>query len=358
MHPTLAEHSITAELDEIVAGLRIADGAADDSRAEHPGPANSPSSATSATPATSVRAEPAVRTRYTPRHPLDLSSTLSPLARGGDGPCFRRTPGGAWLTLRTPIGPATLHIEREAHAVEAAAWGAGAEWALERVPSLLGADDDWSDLDLSSSRLLTEVRRRNPGLRLARTGTVFELLVPSVLEQKVTCHEAWRSWRTLVRRHGEAAPGPAPEGLVVAPSAEQWRDIPSWEWHEAGVGPQRSQTVVRVSRVADALERTAGVDAAEASARMTSLPGIGVWTAAEVTSRSHGDPDAVSVGDYHLASTVGAALTGSPVDDDCMLELLEPWHGQRQRVIRLIWMSGVRRPRRGPRTAVPDHRRR
>jgi hypothetical protein len=41
-----------------------------------------------------------------------------------------------------------------------------------------------------------------------------------------------------------------------------------------------------------------------------------------------------------------------------MLELLEPWRGHRQRVIRLIGLSGVREPRRGPRMSPEDHRRR
>jgi 3-methyladenine DNA glycosylase/8-oxoguanine DNA glycosylase len=265
--------------------------------------------------------------------------------------------------MRTPAGPATLYLAQTADGVDATAWGPGAEWAIDGVPELLGARDDWSDIDLSPSPLLTEVRRRNPGLRLGRNRLVFEMLLPAILEQKVTVVEAWAAWRLLVRRHGEPAPGPAPDGMVVAPAADTWRFVPSWEWHTAGVGPQRSESAVRASRVAAALERTitgAGDvldEAAVASARLRSLPGIGVWTAAEVTSRAHGDPDAVSVGDYHLASTVGMALTGSPVDDDGMLDLLEPWAGQRQRVLRLILLSGIARPRRGPRITIQDHRR-
>lgn len=308
-------------------------------------------------------AAPGLRSRYTPRHPLSLSKTLSPLSRGGDGPCFRRTATGVWLTFRTPIGPATLHLDQSADGIDVAAWGDGAEWALDGVPELLGSRDDWADLDLGRSPLLTEVRRRNPGLRLSRNRLVFEMLVPAVLEQKVTVVEAWRAWRSLVRRHGEAAPGPAPDGMVVAPAPDTWRLIPSWEWHEAGVGPQRSETAVRASRVADALERTLSTgedplrESVTASARLRSLPGIGAWTAAEVTARAHGNPDAVSVGDYHLASTVGMALTGSPVDDDGMLELLAPWEGQRQRVVRLILASGIVKPRRGPKITIQDHRR-
>lgn len=296
-------------------------------------------------------------TTYRPRHPLDVLQTLSPLARGGDGPCFRRTADGAWLTFRTPEGPATLLVRQTDGTIESHAWGPGAEWAIAGVPELLGADDDWSELDVSASSLLSEVLRRNPGVRLSRNRRVFEMLVPSIIEQKVTCVEAWRSWRLLVRRHGEPAPGPAPDGMWVAPPAEQWRRIPSWEWHAVGVGPQRAQCVVRASRVATAIDRTADEAPAAASARLQSLPGVGAWTAAEVTARSHGDPDAVSVGDFHLAATVGCALTGSAVDDDGMLELLEPWAGQRQRVLRLIALSGIRKPRRGPRITIQDHRR-
>jgi 3-methyladenine DNA glycosylase/8-oxoguanine DNA glycosylase len=309
-----------------------------------------------------VAPDPHVATIYRPRGHFDLAATISIFSRGGDGPCFRRDTSGVWLTMRTPLGPATLWLRQRRGAsdggeVDARAWGAGREWAIARVPRLLGAEDDWSTLDVSASPLLSEVLRRNPGLRLASGGLVFEMLVPAIIEQKVTVVEAWGAWRRLVRRHGEPAPGPAPEGMFVAPTAEAWRFVPSWEWHAAGVDPRRSQTVVRASRVADAIDRSSDAHPAEAGRRLQSLPGVGVWTSAEVTLRAHGDPDAVSVGDYHLAATVGTALAGEAVDDDGMLEILSPWAGQRQRVLRLIECSGIRKPRRGPRITIQDHRR-
>ena len=95
---------------------------------------------------------------------------------------------------------------------------------------------------------------------------------------------------------------------------------------------------------------------AERDAVFTSLPGVGAWTSAEARIRAFGDADAVSVGDYHLAHQVGYALTGHRTDDDGMLALLEPWRGHRQRVIRLIGLSGALEPRRGPRLAPEDHR--
>jgi 3-methyladenine DNA glycosylase/8-oxoguanine DNA glycosylase len=87
------------------------------------------------------------------------------------------------------------------------------------------------------------------------------------------------------------------------------------------------------------------------------VPGVGEWTAAETAQRALGDPDAVSVGDYHIHDVVVHALTGRPRGDDAeMLRLLEPWRGQRQRIVRLIELSGVAKPRFGPRYAPLDIR--
>ncbi|MGV8970012.1 MAG: DNA-3-methyladenine glycosylase family protein [Microbacteriaceae bacterium] len=300
-------------------------------------------------------------TRYTPAAPVHLEQTLAPLRRGLHDPTIRFEPDGVWRTLRTPDGAATLHLRRSADTaggIEATAWGQGADWAIAGVPELLGEGDDWSECDVSAVPVLKETLRRNPGLRLLRTRQVFEMLLPAILEQKVTGVEARRAWRTLITAYGDAAPGPAPGGMRVFPAAETWRLVPSWEWHTAGVGPQRSATVMRAAAVAASLERTldVGRNGAAAAKRLRSIPGIGVWTAAETTQRAHGDPDSPSVGDYHLPALVGWALAGAPVDDDGMLELLEPWTGHRQRIMRLIALSGVRKPARGPRMTIQDHR--
>ena len=302
-----------------------------------------------------VDAVPQASTRYAPRRPVDLAATMAPHRRGLGDPTACADAAGLWRTQRTPLGPATLLLRQGADGViDARAWGPGAEWCISQVPALLGEGDDWAGLDLGAHPALAEVRRRNPGVRLGSSGLVFESLIPAIIEQKVTTLEAHRAWYRLIRQHGEAAPGPAPAGMMVSPGPERWRLVPSWDWHRAGVDPRRSRTAVTVAAVATSLDRP--VDALTAARRLQSLPGVGRWTAAEVTQRSHGDPDSVSVGDYHLAAQVGWALTGAPVDDDGMLELLEPFAGHRQRVVRLILGSGYRAPRRGPRMTIQDHR--
>jgi 3-methyladenine DNA glycosylase/8-oxoguanine DNA glycosylase len=305
-----------------------------------------------------VRDDAPVRTTYSPAIPVSLSQTLGPLRRGHFDPTFRTDPSGVWRTLRTPHGGATLHLARTASGIAATAWGSGAEWAIAGVPELLGAGDDWSSLDVSGNAFLADSLHRNPGLRLLRTRQVFEMMLAAILEQKVTGKEARHAWRVLITKHGPPAPGPAPSGMRVFPPAEVWRRVPSWEWHRAGVGPDRSATVMRAAVVAASLERTLekGRGGPEVERALRSIPGVGVWTSAETTQRAHGDPDAPSVGDYHLPAVVGWALIGTPVDDDGMLELLAPWAGQRQRIMRLIESSGFAKPRFGPRMTVQDHR--
>jgi 3-methyladenine DNA glycosylase/8-oxoguanine DNA glycosylase len=301
---------------------------------------------------------PVATTTYAPGRPLGLRRTLAPLRRGTGDPTFRVEGEAVWRTLRTPIGPATLRLAVKGGAVEAAAWGEGATWAIEGVPELLGEGDDWSGLDVSASPVLAGSLHRNPGLRLLRTRQVFEMMTVAILEQKVTGQQARQSWRVLLRQYGTPAPGPAPDGMLVFPPADVWRRIASWDWHRAAVGPERSAAILRAAGVAASLERTLdrGRGGPDVERALRSIPGVGVWTAAETMQRAHGDPDSPSVGDYHLPALVGWVLIGEPVDDDGMLELLAPYAGHRQRVIRLIENSGLGKPRFGPRITIEDHR--
>jgi 3-methyladenine DNA glycosylase/8-oxoguanine DNA glycosylase len=268
--------------------------------------------------------------------------------------------GEVWRATRTPEGPATVRIASISPcAVRASAWGPGAAWALHALPALLGAHDEASSGFTPRHPCIREAWRRHRGWRVPRSGQVMEALVPAVLEQKVTGREAWGAWRHLLRRYGEPAPGPAallPPGMRIPPAPEVWRRVPSWEWHRAGVDSSRSRTVVTAAGAAGRLEAVSDLPHDVAGARLRTLPGIGAWTAAEVAQRALGDPDAVSVGDYHLSSLVGTALVGERVDDDAMLELLEPYRGHRYRAVRMIELSGVRIERHGPRYAGRDYR--
>ncbi|MGW5974216.1 DNA-3-methyladenine glycosylase family protein [Streptomyces sp. NPDC055186] len=292
---------------------------------------------------------PALVRTWVPDGPLDPGLVLAPLRRGPGDPTFRALPDGSvWRASLTPAGPGTLRVTRHGGEVRGEAWGPGADWLLERLPDLLGAGDDPAAF-VPRHKVLALTRHRRPGLRLLRTGLVLESLIPSVLEQKVTTDEAYRAWRLLVRKYGEPAPGPAPERMSVMPSPRTWALIPSWEWHRAGVDTKRASTVLRAVRVAARLEEAVGMAPAAARARLELVPGIGPWTSTETVQRSHGSADEVTVGDLHLPGIVGWALAGDrDADDAAMLELLEPYAGQRHRAARLILLSGRTPARRAP----------
>ena len=144
--------------------------------------------------------------------------------------------------------------------------------------------------------------------------------------------------------------------MKVPPPADIWRQVPSWEFHLANVDPKRAKTIVAAARVADRLETAATLPADDALKLLQTVPGIGVWTAAEIAQRTFGDADTISVGDFHLASMVGWTLLGRPLDDDGMVEYLEPLRPHRYRAVRLLEVSGQAvLPRFGPRTPVTDH---
>ncbi|GAB7193671.1 DNA-3-methyladenine glycosylase 2 family protein [Kineococcus sp. NUM-3379] len=311
-------------------------------------------------PVTAAPAEPLdlplVR-RWRPGREVDVPLHLSAFRRGGSDPTFASAGGVVWRATRTPEGPATLRVVAVPAdgEVEAAAWGPGAAWALDGVPDLLGACDtgagDFSPLP--QHRVLVEAWRRHRDWRVPRSRAVFECLSATALEQVVSTREAFASWRWLVRRYGEPAPGPV--NLYVPPTPEQWRRIPSWAWLEAGVELRRRRVTICAAPCAGRLEQTLDRDPAVVDRALRTLPGLGVWTSAEVRSRAHGHADAFSFGDLHVAKDVSFALTGEVLDDAGCAEVIEPYRGHRYRVQRLIAFSGVRRPRTAPRMAFPTH---
>jgi 3-methyladenine DNA glycosylase/8-oxoguanine DNA glycosylase len=290
----------------------------------------------------------------------DLAGSLGVLRRGAGDPTYRvASDGSIWRGALTPDGPGTVRISRSGPQVDFECWGPGGGWLARNAAALAGAHDDhggFGDL-VAAHPLLRDAYRRYSELRMISTGLMLHSLIPAILEQKVTTAEAFDAWRRLVWQFGEPAPGPVPDGLRVPPSPRAWALIPSWEWHRAGVDGKRSATVMRAVRSAAAVERCARVSAEEAATRLQSIPGIGVWTAAETLQRTHGAADALSVGDYHLSKHIGYALTGErDADDARMLELLEPFRPHRHRAARLLLIAGPRRPRHGPRLAPADHR--
>lgn len=252
-----------------------------------------------------------------------------------------------WRATRTPGGPATVHFRRRGNEITLTAWGPGSEWLLDRARRLVGLDD-LPERFVPRHPAVRDLHRRHPGMRFGATGAVAEAAVCSVLEQRVTGLEAWRAYRGIVRRYSEPAPGPAE--LMLPPDPSVLAGLGYYDFHPFGVERRRAATILRVCALASRLDAAASGAPLEVAALLRRIPGVGPWTAAEVSRVAVGDVDAVSVGDLHLPHLVSWVLAGEPRGDDArMLELLEPYRGQRARALRLLELSGITAPRRGPR---------
>jgi 3-methyladenine DNA glycosylase/8-oxoguanine DNA glycosylase len=293
---------------------------------------------------------PDIETRLARPERYELVRTLSPLRHGHGDPTIRLETGRACRAMRTPDGPATVEIAETEWELVVRAWGSGSGWAVARAPDLLGLNDDPAALVALDPphRLVLELMRVFAGVRMPRTNRVVEALVPAVLEQKITGEEAGRIYRALIRAHGDPAPGPF--DLRLQPAPERLAALPYHAYHPLGLERRRAETLRRIGAFAGRLDAVVALPIDDAHRRLGAVMGIGPWTVAEVARDALGDPDAVSVGDYHLPHLVSFALAGEPRGDDArMLELLEPYRGQRGRVVRLLEASGIRLPRRGPR---------
>ena len=291
--------------------------------------------------------------------PLDVVGNTSSTRTGRADPTGFVRDGRVWSAAYYASGAAAVSIWVDGRALRAEAWGDGAADALAAVADLVGLNDDSRDFDASAHPLLRDTSARHPGVRLSRSGRLFDAAVPTILGQKVTGVQALRSYQTLVRRVRVRAPLPhvSRRPLLMPPTPEEV--LTALSGHGAttlAIDMSRTAALREVALIGDRLNALATRPPSEVRAALEAIPGIGVWTANRVTYAALGDPDAVWVGDYHLKNIVGFALTGAPrSSDDEMVALLEPYRPHRARALRLIELSGVRAPRYGARATVPDH---
>ena len=256
-----------------------------------------------------------------------------------------RRSGVHWWATNTPEGAATVAFRVVDGQVRADSWGPGTAWALDQLPRLVGGDDDLDGF-VPRDPVIRSLAERFPSPRIGATGRWYEALGTAVIGQRVVKVDASASRARLSWRHGDRAPGSPPVPLFPGP--DTILTITDHEFHVVGIERSRARAIRVAAKHATRLERLGSTPMEDASNWLRRLPGVGPWTAALTTSVAGGDPDAVPVGDLHIPRLVSYALGGDENgDDDRMLELLEPYAGHRQRVVRMLKLGGA-----GP----PDHR--
>lgn len=266
------------------------------------------------------------------------------LAASTTDPTIRVRRDAAVRASWTPEGPGTIRVDRlDEHRYEVQAWGPGASWLLSAAPGLLGADDDLDGFAPERDPIVARAHHHRPGLRLIRSDAVWDVLVATIIAQRVTSREAGRSWTLLVRAHGERAPGSF--DLLLPPHPSTLLSLPLHAFHRVGIERARAERIISAARHAARLQAVLGQPVEERDAAFRRIPGIGVWTAAHLRRVAGGDPDAVEVGDDGIKHHIAWNLAGEPrATDERMLELLAPFAGHRGRVVRLLLSAGSAPP--------------
>lgn len=267
--------------------------------------------------------------------PYDLPGTIAGMRFGLRDPTVLMDRATMLKAAHTPDGPVTMTVRHRSRdgMLDVELEGPGAAWTEERAPALLGLLDR-PDGFVTTHRRLQNAQRRARGLRLGQAISVSEAHVSAILQQRVKFVEAATAWARVTLRRNAAAPGT--DRVVLPLDAEAWRKVPSYELRSHGVELKRYQALQIAVRAAPHLEK-ARDDRAKVRELMMSLRGTGVWTTEMVMGYALGDPDAVPYGDVHLPHEVSKFFEDVPHgSDERMKELLEPYAGQRFRVLRLI----------------------
>lgn len=293
--------------------------------------------------------------------PRSLRKTLGMYRNGFGDPTTRLSDGTFVRATYTPDGPATLRLTWsndpapvDESDIRAEAWGPGAEWMLSGIESLTGR----TDRPVMFPDAHPAVERSLRLSRLARIGAsadAYHQLLPTIIAQRITAGEALRQWERLCRALGEPAPGPLDliDGLLLPPSPASLHRRPAWWFHPLGIETKRARPLTEVARHADKLWGWTEAGSAVLGEKLALIPGIGPWTIGSVLGPVCGDPDAVPVGDFHFPNAIAWALADEPrADDDRMLELLEPYRGQRGRVLWSIVTTAGKAPSYGPRKRI------
>ena len=252
----------------------------------------------------------------------------------------------------TPCGAAAIQLQWSGGSLEARAWGPGGQWLLDRLPSLVGLDDDPGGFEPASSSTVGKLWKQFPGLRITASHTMWHDTAWLVPGQRVATVDAARQWGALVRRYGTPAPGPL--DLLLPPTPEAVLAAPYYDLHEVGLERKRAGSLHAAAKYIPRFETDTHLEPEALRHKLELIPGLGPWMSTNIVTMTAGHADTVVLGDYGLPSFVTWALAGERVGtDERMLELLEPYAGHRWRVCRLIMSSKLRPPRHGPRVRNP-----
>jgi 3-methyladenine DNA glycosylase/8-oxoguanine DNA glycosylase len=295
------------------------------------------------------------------RRSTDIGATLSWYRHGGSDPTtwlttVGRGPDGSGHFVRatlTPDGPGTVSLRWAQDDITVETYGPGGAWLQQQAERMIGsADTDDHGLEASDHPVVAAAARANRHLRIGASSDLYHELLPIIIEQRITAGEAHRQWQRLCFELSEPAPGPFTR-LLLPPDPAVLARRPSWWFHPLGIERKRAEPLINVARHASKFWTWSAMGPQEATTKLRLIRGVGQWTIGSVLGPALGDPDAVAVGDFHLKNLIAHNLAGEARGtDERMLELLEPYAGQRGRVVRYVARQGSVAPKFGPKKRI------
>ncbi len=169
---------------------------------------------------------------------------------------------------------------------------------------------------LQHARLLRPIIKQHQGIRVPGAWDAFEVAVRAIVGQQVSVAGATTTLRKLVEHFG---------GF---PTARQLADETI-----GGMPKQRAATIKRLASaiVAGDLVLERGASLEESIAHLTSIKGIGPWTANYIAMRALREPDAFPAGDLILQRATGAS------SEKELLRIAESWRPWRAYAAMLLW---------------------
>ena len=214
---------------------------------------------------------------------------------------------------------------------------------VQRTRSLFDLDAPIDDIAgvLACDGALRAWMKRNPGLRVPGAWDGFELTVRAVLGQQVSVKAATTFAGRIAERYGELT-GVVVDGLADAPTRlfPEPQKLMRARLETLGVIRSRAQTIRDISRavVKGELSYDAGQSAEQFRSALTSIKGVGDWTAEYVAMRALKNPDAFPASDLGLLRAFddknGKRMR--PAELTAMAEAWRPW---RAYAALLIWGS-------------------
>ncbi|MEM7542871.1 MAG: DNA-3-methyladenine glycosylase, partial [Pseudomonadota bacterium] len=230
-----------------------------------------------------------------------------------------------WLRVR-PVGGKAKGVRHALNLSISENLQPVATTVIGRIKALFDTRADAAEITdhLGRDPVLATIVKKVPGMRLPGAFDGFELLLRAIIGQQISVAGATTVAGRAAQRFGEVIQTPWPELNRTNPTADRLARARVGSIAQLGMPGKRASSIkLAATRVAsEELRLVPGADPEIVRALLTSIPGIGDWTAAYVAMRGLGWPDALPAADLGIKKALGLTKVK---DVEARTETWRPW---------------------------------